>query len=214
VKQFKKQLENFGIKLTDVQLQNFGKYKDLLLKWNQAINLISKNDESRIETHHFIDSLAACPYIKNSHIGIDIGSGAGFPGIPLKICQPQIHFFLVESKRKKGSFLNTLIQNLNLSDITVITERAEEINMLEEFNEKFDFATARAVTNLAKLIELCLPFLKKNAILYAYKGGDVMKEMELAKQALDKSNGKILEVLSYRNPQVEKDRKLILVQKG
>jgi 16S rRNA (guanine527-N7)-methyltransferase len=211
--QLKDYTEKLDIDISNAQLSKFISYEKLLIKWNQNINLISKNDEKKIENQHFIDSLGAYPYIKNHQKGIDIGSGAGFPALPLKIVLPNLEYTLIESIYKKTMFLRTVVNQLNLKQIHIVCERAENLNSQKEYGELFDFATARAVTSLKSLVELSLPFLKKNAILYAYKGGDISTEIKSAKDTFSQLTAKVIDIYSYQLPENQKDRKLILIQK-
>lgn len=211
--QLKEYTEKLDLDISDAQLSKFISYEKLLIKWNQTINLISQNDEQKIENQHFIDSLGAYPYVKSHQKGIDIGSGAGFPALPLKIILPKLEYTLVESVYKKTMFLRTVVNQLHLKKVHIVCERAEKLNSQKKHQEHFDFATARAVTSLKSLVELSLPFLKKNAILYAYKGGEISTEIESAKDTFYQLKANVIDIYSYKLPENKKDRKLILIQK-
>ena len=210
----KKYSHQLGIELSDFQISQFEEYERLLLKWNQKINLISKNDEGKIVVHHFFDSLAVSKHLKGKSKGIDIGSGAGFPAVPLKIVNPNISYTLVESIGKKAGFLDVLIKKLKLKNIDVANGRAEDLSLDNSYRKQFDFATVRAVANLEKLIDLCLPFLRKNAILYAYKSDNVESEIERASKAIEKNNFAILDVFSYQLPTTSIVRKVVILKKN
>jgi 16S rRNA (guanine527-N7)-methyltransferase len=205
----KKYLSELDIEFSDFQIEQFETYKNFLLEWNQKFNLISKNDEPKIELHHFFDSLAISKYLTDKNKGFDVGSGAGFPAIPLKILNPHIEYTLAESIGKKAKFLDALVKKLNLENVTIINDRAENLSKKSEYAAKFDFATVRAVATLDKLIDLCLPFLKKNAILYAHKSEHITEEVE----SISKKNISKLDIISYQLPTTSIIRKIVMIQK-
>ncbi len=174
VKQLQQGALRLGIVLTKEQLEAFAAYHQLLLDWNRRMNLISRADESRIVTHHFLDSLTPVPHLHWPE-GIqllDLGSGAGFPGVPIKIIRPQVSLTLLDSRRKRTLFLKKLVSLLALRSVSVICERAETLHCQEQYLGRFDLATARSVAPLSQLLPLALPFLKKGGKLIVYKGPD------------------------------------------
>ncbi|MEL7567596.1 MAG: 16S rRNA (guanine(527)-N(7))-methyltransferase RsmG, partial [Dehalobacterium sp.] len=155
-------LEEIGFDFTEEQLDKCQKYHDLLMEWNSKINLTAIKDQKEIAIKHFIDSIMCLKYVNiNSNENlIDVGSGAGFPGLPIKIFFPAIRLVLLDSLAKRCIFLEKIIDKLELKDVSVVQGRAEDKGKDPEFREKFALATARAVTNLPVLAEYCLPFLK------------------------------------------------------
>ncbi len=180
---FKEQLANIKISLSDEQIGLFKKYLALLNEWNQKIDLTSlKTDEEIIEKHFYDSLLVAEKNPFQSQSLVDIGSGAGFPGIPLKIAFPELSITLLEPTKKRCLFLEKVIKELKLSNIEVVNARAEDLP--EKYREKFDFAIARAVAPLNVLLELALPFVKVNGQFIAMKGPNGSEELAQSKQAL------------------------------
>ena len=176
--------KKINIDLTDEVTDKFFLYKKLLLEWNEKINLTAITDEKEILIKHFIDSLTIEKYIPRNAKIIDVGTGAGFPGIPLKIVRPDIEVVLLDSLNKRINFLNEIIRECQLDKITTIHGRAEEIANKSEYREKFDISTARAVANISTLSELCTPFLKVGGSFVCMKA-DAVEEMKNAKNALE-----------------------------
>ncbi len=180
---FKEQLANIKISLSDEQIGLFKKYLALLNEWNQKIDLTAlKTDEEIIEKHFYDSLLVAEKNPFQSQSLVDIGSGAGFPGIPLKIAFPELSITLLEPTKKRCLFLEKVIKELKLSNIEVVNARAEDLP--EKYREKFDFAIARAVAPLNVLLELALPFVKVNGQFIAMKGPNGSEELAQSKQAL------------------------------
>lgn len=150
-------LKTMDIKLNDEQIQKFYKYMELLLEWNEKINLTAIIEPKEIILKHFVDSLTIAKYIKEKDRLIDVGTGAGFPGIPLKIYREDIEITLVDSLNKRINFLNEVIEELNLSNIETVHSRAEELGKNKKYRERFDIATSRAVANLSTLSEYLVP---------------------------------------------------------
>jgi 16S rRNA (guanine527-N7)-methyltransferase len=180
--------------LNDVQVTQFQRYKKLLMEWNERINLTSITDTDEIDAKHFTDSLTLAPYLENSGTLIDVGTGAGFPGIPLKIALPNLNVTLLDSLNKRISFLNAVINELSLENIKAIHIRAEDGSRKTEFREQFDYATARAVSKLAVLAEYCLPYVKVGGMFAAYKGADTAAEVKEARKAIYELGGEIEEI--------------------
>ena len=197
--------------LTNEQVAKFEKYRDLLLEWNEKFNLTAITDLDEIEEKHFIDSLYACKFIDFSKGKLlDIGSGAGFPGIPLAIAYPKLKVTLLESNGKKVSFLEEVKSQLGLENVSVINGRAEDLKK----RDYYDFVTARAVKQLNILAELSLPFVKVHGLLVAYKGSNAETELEEAKSALRKLNSSVKFIKSYELPISQDNRKLLLISKA
>jgi len=193
----KKALEDRGIPFQERTILNFEKYQKLILEWNSRVNLISKRDEERLITRHFLSSLGLVTVVnigERSRV-LDLGSGGGFPGIPLKLLRPDLEVFLVESKRKKGNFLNEVIGSLDLEGIEVVVDRAENI---ENKIEPVDFVVSRAVTNLSDLSRWSRGLLKREeGRLVAFKGMNLKKELEMLKKRASKLRVKGWRVSRY-----------------
>ena len=197
--------------LTSEQVAKFEKYRDLLLEWNEKFNLTAITDKDEIEEKHFIDSLLASNYLDFSKGRLlDIGSGAGFPGVPLAIAFPKLKVTLLESNGKKVTFLNEAKSQLGLENVTVVNGRAEDLKQ----RDYYDFVTARAVKQLNILAEITLPFVRVHGLLVAYKGSSAEEELEEAKSALRKLNSSVKFIKSYELPISKDNRKLLVISKS
>lgn len=203
--------EKYGIFLSKEQGELFLKYKDLILEWNQKFNLTAIKDESDIIIKHFLDSLVIGKYINSGNL-IDIGTGAGFPGIPLKILFPHMEMTLVDSTNKKILFLKEVKKELCLENISFIHKRAEEMGVDSLYREKFSFVVSRAVSNLQVLSELCIPLLKVNGSFIAMKGPGAEEEIKLSKSGIKILGGEISKVDEIELPK-DNLRKIILITK-
>lgn len=195
------------------QEENFNKYMDLLLEWNEKINLTAITDKDEIILKHFIDSLTIEKYIKDNDKVIDLGTGAGFPGIPLKIKNESIDITLVDSLNKRVNFLNEVIKELNLKNITAIHSRIEDLAHDKNYREKYDVVTSRAVANMSTLVEYMLPFAKIGGICICMKGPNVDEELENAKGAIKKLGGKVEKVESLTLPDSDIERNIVIIKK-
>lgn len=205
-----------GIQLDENAAALYLKYMDLLLEWNQKVNLTAITEPEDIITKHFLDSISILPYIKKKYQifnMLDVGTGAGFPGVPVKIADPEINVVLLDSLNKRINFLNTLINELGLQAITAVHGRAEDFAQKPEFREKFDLVVSRAVAKLSVLSELCLPFVKVGGIFVSYKGPKAPEEMEEAKQAVGLLGGKIVDCSEISLPGEDGQRNLIIIEK-
>lgn len=191
----------------------FEKYKDLLLEWNEKINLTAITEEDEIILKHFIDSCSILKYIENNQKIIDIGTGAGFPGIPLKIMNESLNITLVDSLNKRVNFLNEVIKELELKNIEAIHSRAEDIGKDDKYREKYDIATSRAVANLSTLLEYLMPFVKVNGMCICMKGPNIEEELNEAKKAIKEFGGKLEEVYNFKLPNSDIERNIIIVRK-
>ena len=180
--------ENFGFNITEDQAILFDKYYDILSYYNLLFNLTAITGKNEVYLKHFVDSLLGAKFIEGSFI--DVGSGGGFPAIPLKILKPELKATLLDATGKKCEFLKTVAKELGLKDITIICGRAEELAHDKFYREKFDCATARAVAALPVLTEYCLPFVKKGGKFVAYKG-DAAEEIKNSENALKILGGEI-----------------------
>ena len=190
--------KNIGIELSSKQIEQFATFANFLLETNKAINLTAIRDLDGVYIKHFLDSLTLLKAIpEDTKSIIDIGSGAGFPGIPISIARPDIQVTMVESIGKKVSFIEKSIELVNLTNANVVNERAEKLCHLSKFQEKFDVATARAVTALPELIQLCMPMVKKKGVMIAMKNEN-KEELELAERILVGENLKIKEIIPIK----------------
>lgn len=175
-----------NINISDVDLNNFIIYKDLLLEWNNKINLTAITEENEIALKHFIDCISVIKYRDfNEKSIIDVGTGAGFPGIPIKIMQNSSNMVLLDSLNKRLNFLNEVINKLNIKNINCIHMRAEEGGRNTDLREKFDFCVSRAVANLAVLSEYCIPYVKVGGEFIAFKGPNADNEILEAEKAIN-----------------------------
>ncbi len=203
----------FNISLKEEQIDKFFKYKNILKEWNEKINLTAIKEDREVIIKHFIDSLSILPLIKNeSNTLIDIGTGAGFPGIPIKIARESIEVTLLDSLDKRVKFLNEVIKEIALNGIKAFHGRAEEKGVLPEYREKFDICTARAVASLPILIEYCLPFVKVGGFFIAMKGSST-DEIDNSKKALDIIGGTIEEVKEFNLPFTDSKRNIFIIRK-
>ncbi|ERM91609.1 16S rRNA methyltransferase [Caldanaerobacter subterraneus subsp. yonseiensis KB-1] len=205
---------SLGITLEMFHVEHFQKFYSLLFKWNQKMNLTAITEEEEVVIKHFLDSLSVIKSgkIKGGEKVIDIGTGAGFPGIPLKIVFPEIRLTLLEASKKKVNFLNFLSQVLLFEGIEVIHGRAEELGKVERFREKFDIATARAVAPLNILLEYAVPFVRVGGHFIAMKGRDI-EEVYQCKNALEELKCEIEDVIEVRLPFSDILHHLIVVKK-
>ncbi len=201
------------IRLDLMQLEMFYNYMNLLIDWNKKINLTSIVDENDIIIKHFIDSITILRYIKDSCSIIDIGTGAGFPGIPLKIIKGSIYLTLADSLSKRINFLDTVISKLSLNNITTIHCRAEDLGIKEDYREKFDIAVSRAVAPLNILIEYMLPFVKLGGICICMKGPNIEDEIINCRKALELLGGEIEKMDTIFLPGTDISRNILIIKK-
>ena len=183
-------LSEINIEINENKIDMFYLYMQELLEWNKKINLTAIEDENEIILKHFIDSLTVQKYIKNAQNIIDIGTGAGFPGIPLAIVNEKSNIVLLDSLNKRINFLNNVIQKLELSNVKAIHGRAEDLAKIVQHREKYDIVISRAVAPFNILLEYMLPFNKVNSYTIAMKGSNI-EEVDISNNALKKLGGKI-----------------------
>lgn len=213
--EMKKATEAYGLNLSEVQLQQFTRYYELLIAWNEKMNLTAITEAHEVAIKHMVDSLTA--YDKTLfHKGvsvIDVGTGAGFPGLPLKIFCPEIRLTLMDSLNKRVKFLQTVVDELGLTGVECVHARAEEGARNKKYREQFDIAVSRAVARLPILCEYCLPFVKKGGHFLALKGRAYAEEAEEAKKAIKVMGGSHTEVREVHLPDLEDKRAIIIVTK-
>lgn len=213
--EFKEKASNIDVSLNTEQLKCFSKFMDFMIEWNDRVRLTSITEEEEVIDKHFIDSLTALKpqVIKNNHKILDLGTGGGFPGIPLKIINPTIDLTMLDSRLKKIEYLQEVINVFSFENTVAIHGRAEDYGQLPEYREAFDIVVSRAVANLTVLSEYCLPFVKKGGYFIAMKGTKSDEEINEAKNAIKKLGGSIEEVLEFKLPATDYDRSIILIKK-
>lgn len=206
--------KKIGIELEEEQLEKFYEYKTLILGWNEKINLTAITDDMDFIIKHFIDSLTIFKYVnKNDNKIIDIGTGAGFPGIPLKILNESNNIILFDSLNKRLKVLEDIIEKLDLKNVETLHGRAEETFKNKNYREKFDVATSRAVASLNVLAELMLPAVKVGGICICMKGNNAEEEIKNAYKAIKTLGGKIEKVERIILPEQELERNIIIIKK-
>lgn len=207
--------QSMGLSFDEEKYNKFIKYKDLIKEWNQKINLTAITDDEEIIKKHFIDSIKVfnCDYVKNAKSVIDIGTGGGFPGIPMRIVKEDSKMVLLDSLNKRINFLNEVINDLNLSNIKTIHGRAEDFAQTAEYRQRFDLAVSRAVANLTVLLEFCLPYVKVGGYFVALKGPAIEEEIKAAEGALKALGGKIEKIIEVDIEGSDLKHNLLVVKK-
>lgn len=205
--------EIMNIKINNEQSKQFYEYMNILLKWNQNINLTAIIEPNEVIIKHFIDSLTIEKEIKEDACLIDIGTGAGFPGIPLKILKPDLSIVLLDSLQKRIRFLENVIETLQLKNITAIHGRAEDVGKDEKYREKFDYVTSRAVANLTTLAEYMLPLTKIGGKSIVMKGAEIEEEMVKSKKAINLMGGLVEKVDNFLLADTNNNRNIIVIHK-
>lgn len=218
---FEKQMDEgcaeLGITLAMEQKEQFYQYYEMLIEWNKVMNLTAITELSEVVTKHFIDSLLLVKVLpdlgETSYSCVDVGTGAGFPGIPLKITFPNLKITLLDSLNKRVGFLNEVIKTLGLTDISAVHGRAEDFGRDQNHREQYDLCVSRAVANMSTLSEYCIPLVKKDGFFIPYKSGKVEEEAKQAESAVNKLGGKMNPVITHLLPGTDVERTFIPVKK-
>jgi len=208
----KELFDKIEINLTQNMFDNFNTYQKELIEWNNNINLTTITEDNEVWLKHFVDSCTISKYIKENDSVIDVGTGAGFPGIPVRIIK-DIKITLLDSLNKRINFLNEVCDKCNLKDVNTVHGRAEDFGKDKKHREQYDIATARAVANLSTLLEYCLPFVKVNGSFICMKSSDCDEEINDAKYALEELGGKIEIIEDITLPDSDIKRKIIVIKK-
>ena len=201
--------------LTKVELDMFENYKNLLQEWNEKIDITNIIEDEDVYVKHFLDSLMIfdSELVDDYMKVIDIGTGGGFPGIPMKIFNETLEITLLDSLNKRITFLDDVIDKLELQDVEAVHGRAEELSRKKEYREVYDIATSRAVANLRTLTEYCLPFVKVGGYFIAMKGPDPHDEVKEAQNSINKLGGRLVKVMEFNLPVENSGRSLVIIQK-
>lgn len=207
--------KKMGVELTEQMVSQFMTYLSLLLEWNEKMNLTAITEEREVVLKHFADCISILPHLSltGKEKVIDVGTGAGFPGIPVKIACPDLEMTLLDSLQKRIHFLEEVGKELSLDGVYYVHSRAEDGGQNPQYRQQFDLCVSRAVANLAVLSEYCLPFVKVGGRLAALKGPDVVRELEEAKGALQKLGGVVESVVDVEIPFTDLEHKLVMIQK-
>ena len=212
---FLNMMTQLNISLSEKQLEQFDKYYQLLVEWNKVMNLTAITELDEVIIKHFIDSLLVAKKINVNNFDslIDVGTGAGFPGIPIKIMFPEIRVVLLDSLNKRLKFLNNVIDELGLKNITTVHGRAEDIAHMDEYREKFSLCVSRAVANLSTLSEYCIPFINESGIFISYKSEFSEEETDNAKKAIKVLGGMIEDTYIEELPHSDINRSFVVIKK-
>lgn len=210
---FEKLANDINIEIKDDKIEKFFKYMKLLLLWNEKINLTAITEPNNVILKHFIDSLTIAKYVKDNTNLIDIGTGAGFPGIPISIINDKCDITLMDSLNKRIKFLDDVVQNININNVRTVHARAEELARNKNYREKYNYATSRAVASLNILLEYMLPFVKVNGYCICMKGTNVQEELQNSKNALNTLGGVIENIEKFELPNSDITRNIIIVKK-
>lgn len=203
-----------GFDLDNIQLNQLRLYANLLVEWNEKMNLTAITEPHEISTKHFVDSLFGLKFLNGKKTIIDVGTGAGFPGVPLKIAKPELELTLLDSLNKRLTFLTEVKNQLNLDNVTCVHSRAEDgAKSGAPLRESFDAAVSRAVANLACLCEYCLPYVKRGGVFLAYKGPDVEEELAGANSAIETLGGEVTGVFKYTIPETDITHSIVVITK-
>lgn len=211
----KKEIGKLGIELSEFQCNQFMRYYEILTEWNKVMNLTTITEYEEVLKKHFVDSLEIIKVLdltKKKSV-LDLGTGAGFPGIPLKIVFTNLKITLMDSLNKRVNFLNEVIKQLSLDNIDTIHGRAEDYGRDKNYREQYDFCVSRAVAHLATLSEYCIPYVKKGGYFISYKSGKIEEEVEASKKAIQVLGGKLERIESFQLMGTDMERSFVVIKK-
>lgn len=206
-------LKKINVIINDEKASMFKTYMNLLLEWNEKINLTTITGEDDILLKHFVDSLTITKYLQNNEKIVDIGTGAGFPGIPISIVKEDTKLYLVDSLNKRINFLNEVKTKLLLNNISLFHSRAEEFGQNKNYREYFDVAVSRAVANLCTLAEYLIPLVKLGGKVICMKGSNIQEELNNSKFAIEELGGSIINIEEFFLPETDIKRTIIIIEK-
>lgn len=211
----KETCDELGLEFNNDKYNKFIKYKDLLKEWNEKINLTAITDDTEIFIKHFIDSIEIFkfPFLKTAKNIIDVGTGAGFPGLPMNIIKPDLNVLLLDSLNKRINFLKEVVKELSLDNINTIHSRAEDLSREKLYREAFDASVSRAVANLSVLCELCMPYVRVGGYFVALKGPAITEELEVAGKAISVLGGKLEEVIQVKISDTDLQHNVVVIKK-
>lgn len=211
--ELKQTFGHYGFTLTDRQAEQFETFYRLLLLWNEKFNLTTITEPSSVIVKHFLDSVLLVPHIKPNATMVDIGSGAGFPGIPIKIMRDDVQITLVDALQKRTLFLKEVVQSLELDNVLVLHERAEDLARLPHHRGEYQYAVSRAVANLSTLLEYCVPLVQVGGTVVAYKAKEVSAEIEAANHAMEMLHVELNHIEHFTITETESERNLVFFTK-
>ena len=206
-------VDAIGVSLNEENLDKLYKYKELVLSWNEKINLTAITEDNEFAVKHFVDSLTINKFIEKNKTIIDIGTGAGFPGVPLKILNKENKVVLFDSLNKRLKVLEDIIEKIELENVETLHGRAEETFKNKKYREKYDIAVSRAVASLNVLVELMLPAVKVGGICICMKGNNAEEEIKEAKKAIKELGGEIIKIEKIILPEMELERNIVIIKK-
>lgn len=215
--EFKEELKqvfnNYNIEVTDVQCEQFEQYYNLIKEWNEKFNLTTILEQHDVIIKHFLDSVLIINDLKADSKMIDVGAGAGFPSVPIKIMRPDVEIVMLDGSNKRITFLNEVINQLGFKNASAIHERCEILANKPDYREKFDYCVARAVAETNTLVEYCLPFVKLFGYMVAYKSRNIDEELNTAKNAIELLGGKLTDIKNTYIEEINAERNLVYIQK-